>query len=125
MLVVRNAAGEVLLERRPPAGIWGGLWSLPECDREQDASDWCRERFGILPRRVEKLPVRRHTFSHFHLDITPLGVELGSEVGAIADDEQSTWSDPRRPLAVGLAAPIARILREVTGDHRQHRGVFT
>jgi A/G-specific adenine glycosylase len=31
MLLLRTMDGEVLLERRPPAGIWGGLWSFPEC----------------------------------------------------------------------------------------------
>lgn len=115
LLVVRNLAGEVLLERRTPTGIWGGLWSLPECAPGQDAADWCRQRLGVLPRRVEALPVRRHTFSHFLLDIRPLQVELESESGVIADDDRALWCDPRRPNAVGLAAPIARILREITG----------
>lgn len=113
LLVVRNPAGEVLLERRAPTGIWGGLWSLPECAPEQDASDWCRQHLGIDPRRVEMLPVRRHTFSHFLLDIEPLLIELQSESKAIADDDQTLWCNPRRPSTLGLAAPIARILREI------------
>jgi A/G-specific adenine glycosylase len=29
-LVLLRADARVLLERRPPRGIWGGLWSLPE-----------------------------------------------------------------------------------------------
>jgi A/G-specific adenine glycosylase len=122
MLVVRNPAGEVLLERRPTTGVWGGLWSLPECGPGQDAAHWCRERLGVLPRRVEKLPVRRHTFSHFHLDIWPLHIELQSESRAIADDDRSDWCDPQRLLAVGLAAPVARILREVTEIQRYEQG---
>lgn len=115
MLVVRNPAGEVLLERRPPTGIWGGLWSLPECGPGQNPSNWCRERLGVLPRRVEKLPGRRHTFSHFHLDIRPIQVELQSEPQVVADADHASWHDPRRPRAMGLAAPIARILQEISG----------
>lgn len=114
LLVVRNLAGEVLLERRPPTGIWGGLWSLPECGPGQDAVDWCRQHLGVLPNRVEALPARRHTFSHFLLDIRPLQVELQSESEALADVDQAFWCDPRQPSTVGLAAPIARILREIT-----------
>lgn len=114
LLVVRNPAGEVLLERRPPTGIWGGLWSLPECGPGQDAADWCRQHLGVLPHRVEVLPARRHTFSHFLLDIRPLQVELQSESEAVADVDRAFWCDPRRPSTVGLAAPIARILREIT-----------
>ena len=30
MLLIFNADRDVLLERRPPNGIWGGLYSLPE-----------------------------------------------------------------------------------------------
>jgi len=113
MVAVCNPAGEVLLERRLPTGIWGGLWSLPECEPGQDAADWCRHNLGVLPRRVEKLPVRRHTFSHFHLDMAPVQIELGSEPPGIADGDRQIWCDPVWPRAVGLAAPIARILREI------------
>lgn len=115
-LVIRNPAGEVLLESRASTGIWGGLWGFPECGPGQDVADWCRQRFGVLPRRVEILPARRHTFSHFLLDIRPLRVELQSESQVIADGDQVLWCDPRQPIALGLAAPVARILREIIGD---------
>ena len=38
-------AGEILLEKRPAIGIWGGLWSLPELDVEADVAAHCRARF--------------------------------------------------------------------------------
>jgi A/G-specific adenine glycosylase len=122
MLVVLSPTGEVLLERRPPTGVWGGLWSLPECPLPTILEDWCRERLGAELHRVEKLQGRRHTFSHFHLDILPLRVELASEPTAIAEGNQLIWYDPRRPSPVGLAAPIARILREVTAATFHERG---
>jgi len=124
MLIAVNPAGEVLLERRPPAGVWGGLWSLPECSPEQDIADWCRSRLGVHPHRVEKLAVRRHTFSHFHLDIRPIRVELLSEPGSIADD-RAIWCDPQQPGELGLAAPVSKILREITDDPKTPRGEFT
>jgi A/G-specific adenine glycosylase len=113
MLLVRNPAGEIFLERRAPVGIWGGLWSLPERDPGQNVAEWCRQRLGVLPHRVEKLPARRHTFSHFHLDILPVRVELQSEPAAICDSNPATWCDPHRAGTLGMAAPIAGILREV------------
>jgi A/G-specific adenine glycosylase len=122
MLVIRNPAGEVLLERRPPTGIWGGLWSLPECGLGEDAGDWCLQRFGELPSRVEKLPVRRHTFSHFHLEICPLHIVLQSESASITDGDRVAWRDPRQPNALGLATPIARILLEITNIQLHERG---
>jgi A/G-specific adenine glycosylase len=125
MLLVRNSIGAVLLEHRPPSGIWGGLWSLPECDSVQDAADWCRQHLGALPRRVEKLAARRHTFSHFRLEIEPLLVDLQGEPALVTDGDRTAWCDPRRPGALGLAAPIAGLLREVVDSLERKRGEST
>jgi A/G-specific adenine glycosylase len=116
MLVLRNAAGEVLLERRPPVGIWGGLWSFPECRPETDPADWCRVNLGAHLLGVEKLPPRRHSFSHFHLDITPLALDCGGSATWVADGEQHRWCDPDGARTLGLAAPVARLLAELDGD---------
>jgi len=116
MLVLRNAAGEVLLERRPPVGIWGGLWSFPECRPETDPADWCRANLGAHPIRVEKLPPRRHSFSHFHLDIMPLALDCGASPASVADGEHHRWCDPCRARSLGLAAPVARLRAEVDGE---------
>lgn len=113
MLIIRNTAGEVLLEHRPPVGTWGGLWSLPECVEGEGLEDWCRRHLGAVPSPVEMLPVRRHTFSHFHLDIKPLYGRLNGEIGVVADDHALTWYHPEQPRPLGLAAPVARILREI------------
>jgi A/G-specific adenine glycosylase len=115
MLLIRDPAGAVLLQRRPPAGIWGGLWTPPETAPDHDPRDWCRERLGAAVARLEMLPPRRHTFSHFHLDIQPLAVQLGDMPAAVADDDGLRWADPATPGALGLPAPIRRLLDETAG----------
>jgi A/G-specific adenine glycosylase len=117
MLVLRNAAGEVLLERRPPLGIWGGLWGFPECPPGTEPADWCRDHLGVTPVRVEMLRSRRHSFTHFSLDIQPLAIDLGT--ASVADEADRLWCDPARPRPVGLAAPVARLLAEVGGSPLQ------
>jgi A/G-specific adenine glycosylase len=59
------------------------------------------------------LAARRHTFSHFHLDIQPLAVRLEHGPAAIADDDDLRWVDPSDPGVLGLPAPIQRLLIEV------------
>ncbi len=43
MLILIDENGNVLLERRPPVGIWGGLWALPE----DENAELIRQRLGI------------------------------------------------------------------------------
>ena len=113
MLLVRDTAGAILLERRPPTGVWGGLWCLPETAIEHDPVDWCAERLqadGLISR---KLNARRHTFSHFHLDIEPVEILLKRPGCGVLESERQLWYNPRQPENVGLAAPVASLLEEI------------
>jgi A/G-specific adenine glycosylase len=112
MLLLASEQG-VLLVRRPPAGIWGGLWGLPEC--EPDA-DW-REvvaGFGLVAHASEDWPVLRHTFSHFHLDIEPLRVEVVPAGGRLMEGGETIWYNGRDE-GRGLAAPVSRLLQTLSG----------
>ena len=112
------AAGEagVFLERRAPAGIWGGLWCLPELPEGETPSDWCRRRLGMQACLEEDWPVMRHSFTHFDLDISPFLVRVRGEPGAVFDGGQSLWYNYASPARVGLPAPVAALLRRVRGN---------
>ena len=75
MLVLLHA-GQVLLEKRPGSGIWGGLWSLPEIGDGEDVAVLCKARFGARVGAAKALPTVAHGFTHFHLDIEPLRVTV-------------------------------------------------
>ncbi|MFN2310158.1 MAG: A/G-specific adenine glycosylase [Gammaproteobacteria bacterium] len=114
MLLVRNSAGEVLLQRRPPSGIWGGLWSLPELASPETLTDWCARTLGRAPGRLSPWPALRHTFSHFHLDITPWLVELGdNRAAAVLEGPPTVWYNTRAAEPGGLAAPVQRLLERL------------
>jgi A/G-specific adenine glycosylase len=115
MLLVR-AGGAVLLMRRPPAGIWGGLWSFHEIDADADPRDWCRRHFGTAPTSCVLRPVLRHTFSHFHLDIEPVELALPPAAMKAADGGDEYWYRPDAPARLGLAAPVKRLLQSLTTD---------
>jgi len=113
LMVVRDLADAVLLERRPPMGVWGGLWSFPECSPAQNPSDWCWQHFACSPDAINPLPSRRHSFSHFHLDITPLEIRVNNPNNRVMDEDARVWYNLTRPDARGLAAPVSRILDEL------------
>jgi A/G-specific adenine glycosylase len=114
-VMLRDPRGRVLLERRPPAGIWGGLWSFPECAPGTDITAWCREHLGIAVKPVRELDTLRHTFSHFRLDIHPtlLSIDAGGAADAVKDSPDWQWYAGDASPAVGLAAPVARLLDEL------------
>jgi A/G-specific adenine glycosylase len=116
MLLLRSADGEVLLERRPPVGIWGGLWSFPECPLEVDIADWCRERLGLTVAIEPPWGVLRNSFSHFHLDITPVPALVIGQEGAVMEGERFVWYNSRHPDERGVAAPVRRLLAALASE---------
>jgi len=109
LLIIRNEQGDYLMEKRPPAGIWGGLWSLPELAMDQVVGEMVSQNWQLTVSQHNDLPVFRHTFSHFHLDITPCEVQVAPHVQAIAESEQYQWCADITQLA--LATPVSTILQ--------------
>ena len=109
MLLIKNKLGEILLEKRPPHGIWGGLWSLPELDLETDSHTHCLTRFGKTG-SLETLPAMRHTFSHYHLDISPVLLTLSKPLTGVTENNLRLWYNMENPPSVGLAAPVKKLL---------------
>jgi A/G-specific adenine glycosylase len=115
MLILQSPTGEVLLEQRPPQGIWGGLWSLPELDSDDDALASCRIRFGDAE-QLTGWPQVRHTFSHYHLDITPVRLQLAKASASIRANDRQLWYNLQQPANIGLAAPVKRLLERLADD---------
>jgi A/G-specific adenine glycosylase len=113
-MIFALSRGRVLLERRPPRGIWGGLWAPPEFAAADAALAFVAARFGAAP-AVRRLLPRRHAFTHFDLDIEPWVLESWSLAGAVADGSPR-WHELRSIDAVGLPAPVARLLEELRND---------
>ena len=106
MLVARRDK-EVLLVQRPPSGIWGGLWCLPEFEHrdaaEQYAATLANAKLASAP-----LPDIAHSFTHFDLVITPVVAKCRGEAGV--RDASTLWYDLERPARIGLPAPIKTLL---------------
>jgi A/G-specific adenine glycosylase len=116
LLLLRDAGGRILLERRPPSGIWGGLWSLPELEADADAHSVLRERFGEPLEAPRELPAFEHAFTHFRLRITPLAATLRDARPAIGDDGRLRWVDRAARAALGLPRPIATLLARIDDE---------
>jgi A/G-specific adenine glycosylase len=107
MLVARRAS-EVLLVQRPPSGIWGGLWCLPEFEHRDEAEAYACGSLGNAKLARAPLPDIEHSFTHFDLVITPLVASCRGEAGV--REGKTLWYDLERPARVGLPAPIKTLL---------------
>ncbi|MCH9673926.1 MAG: A/G-specific adenine glycosylase [Gammaproteobacteria bacterium] len=119
-LILRNRAGEVLLERRPPTGIWGGLWSFPQCDTDEEVERWLAS-FGIANRRRDEWAAIEHGFSHYRLTIRPLILD-GADATGVADRETLWYKPGSAALPVGVAAPMTRLFEALQQNESHPHG---
>ena len=112
-LILRNPAGEVLLHRRPPTGVWGGLWSFPELAADRLQEDLAEH----TPQPISKLdwlPAGTHEFSHFRLRYRPLLVRLAeTDAPATGEPGGHIWYSHTLSPPLGLPAPVAKILQQI------------
>lgn len=114
VMILRNKE-KILLEKRPPVGIWGGLWSLPEIDitlSEQAIENMLRDRYGLNITAIEKLRSFHHVFSHFRLRIEPWIIDTSSMHNCIEEPGRQ-WYRLRELSNIGMPGPIGRFLRQI------------
>jgi A/G-specific adenine glycosylase len=121
MLMCRSPAADVMLEQRPPSGIWGGLWSFPEFAGVAEAQQFVADQWPGLALQQQVWPVLKHTFSHFQLQITPLLVHTPAALPGVMEAGRWLWypagPSAARPAAnVGLAAPVLELLQRISAD---------
>jgi A/G-specific adenine glycosylase len=107
--------GEILFEKRPPLGIWGGLWSLPECALDDDVLATVHARFGAQVQLRDMLPSIAHGFTHFALTLHPQRVSA-AHWPAHAEAPGMVWLTPADAHHAALPAPIKKLLRSLVGQ---------
>ncbi|HEU4621947.1 MAG TPA: A/G-specific adenine glycosylase [Burkholderiaceae bacterium] len=109
-MLVALHANEVLLEKRPPLGIWGGLWSLPQFDDE--ASLQAAVRRIDASARLAALPARTHAFSHYTLRYVP-HVATCDRASVTAAEPGAVWLPFTDVAQAALPAPVKKLLLEL------------
>ena len=115
-MILVHAAEAVYLERRPPAGIWGGLWSFPEIDPREDAANWCEMNLNASPVGLQQWQTVRHSFTHYDLDIEPTAVRVEKQSRTVADTSDRIWYELNSPQQIGLAAPVAGLIEKLRAE---------
>lgn len=98
MYLIEDRHGQLLMERRPPAGIWGGLWCLPE------------QLLAEPPGEAAKADLC-HQFSHFELAIY---LHRSRQLPkCVSEHAEQAWFSPVEALNLGLPRPVRTILESL------------
>ena len=108
-LVARDPIGRILLERRPPSGIWGGLWCVPEHDDDVE----CSLKPPAAGPGLAELAVRHHAFTHFRLEMR-FEHRLVDSSAVVADAGESRWFTPQEALDAGLPRPVRALIEDLS-----------
>jgi A/G-specific adenine glycosylase len=101
--------GEILLEKRPNKGVWGGLWSLPEISSTQIPVQQVQEKYALQTETLEAMPILWHTFTHFKLEITPQPLQLVGRRPPEASDLQ--WLSIADAVTAAIPTPVRTLLK--------------
>lgn len=113
VLLLTDVAGRVLIERRPPAGIWGGLWCPPLSEAGESWVD-AAQRLGHLALDGILLDPIHHAFTHFDLELVPVRLRAHPWTSAVREPDGRAWIKLDRPQDwPGLPAPIRKLLERL------------
>jgi len=104
--------GELLLEKRPNAGIWGGLWSLPEVEDGADLKRHCRRHYGCSIAAAQPLAPLAHGFTHFRLQIQPLLCPVKTLAPAARDAGQ-IWLSLDDAHGAAIPVPVRKLIERL------------
>ncbi len=108
----------LLFEKRPPHGIWGGLWCTPTLDSLDKIEQHCRERFAVTILLNRALTPFRHTFSHFHLEIQPQWLQV-QPLQQQLQSASLVWKSLDQCDTIGLPKPVTRLIRQLEQQYEQ------
>lgn len=110
MVLLRDNAGCVLLQRRPPTGVWSGMWSLPEVADHDEARDFVGANATVAFEDNVALELIEHGFSHYRLHIAPLLWNNVASALRVRDSDEQRWQPLSTLHQVGLPAPVRKLL---------------
>ena len=108
-LLLYSGDQSIYLEKRPPTGLWGGLWCLPNIEFSDCPTTYVFNRYMLQTSNVQELMTINHSFSHFHLRIKALSMQINPVLNTLAECP-GRWFAPHEITGLGLAKPVSDII---------------
>ena len=101
----------ILLQQRPPSGIWGSLWSLPECPLDSSVEIYCQKELGLQVKQLQTGVPLQHRFSHYQLDIIPIYGNVTGYSSSVMEQPGHIWYNTTQPQKLGLPTPVKKLIQ--------------
>jgi len=111
-IIAINKDKQVFLEKRAPTGIWGGLWSVPELASHEQLESWLQEKSMAVTKK-QLLNIKRHTFSHYHLDFQPIVLYVDNPINNVMEAGKTLWYKHQQTKNIALPAPVKQLFDEI------------
>ena len=112
-IIMHTKKKEILLQKRPQKGIWGGLWCFPEISSLDLIEEWRTELGFDGEITIKKLPEITHIFSHYKLSIEPVVISCIKSKTTNMKKNNCIWYDKQNPTKIGLPAPIVKLIKSI------------
>ncbi len=112
VMLVMEHGGQLMMQKRPPTGIWGGLWSFPEIEGADHAMQVCRSRYGATVRVIDQMTPIEHGFTHFCLTIAPLLCRVEQRV-LQAEMPGQAWVGLDEAMQYPIPVPVRKLVLHV------------
>ena len=124
LLMLSNADGQLYLQRRPPTGIWGGLWVPPLLDVDSDIEEMLVTLGLHALSDIEYTDLHRHELSHFSWDLQPLWITVQESTAdkRVMEAEDTVWYNyAQNQPPIGYPAPISKILADSSQSQQYNK----
>lgn len=111
-IILINQDNAFFIEKRAASGIWGSLWSVPEIASETELEGWIQAK-SLAVIKSQPLKIRRHTFSHFHLDFQPILIYVENLTNNVMEAEKALWYKHQQTKNIALPAPVKQLFDEI------------
>ena len=109
VMLIMQKGGQIMMEKRPSPGIWGGLWSFPETDDVANVARTCFARFGFEAEAVDAMDSIEHGFTHFSLTISPLLCRV-RQPDPMAGQPGRVWVTPNEAERYAIPVPVRKLI---------------
>ena len=113
VVLILQQGADILLEKRPASGIWGGLWSFPEIEPTAILETQLAERFGVRAKRVCPWVPLAHSFTHYHLKVLPLWVDV---TPADTVHPGQVWLTLQAARGAAIPTPVRKLLDRLSSE---------